>query len=144
MVYPLADYQHCFFIFLCNNVSGMYRKCIAMYRKCIAMYRACISSNWLFYNSTPNRVSLCFKFQGFLFIPFQFSGFMFHFVLLPCQKYRVLWVNYHNTIIPMKMFFCVSDWGHFVSNFMVFVSWRFLHAFLCFHLFPPLLRTLPR
>ena len=78
MVYPLADYQHCFFIFLCNNVSGMYRKCIAM-------YRACISSNWLlFYNSILHqtechcvsnfRVSCSFRFifQGSCFILFHY------------------------------------------------------------------------
>ena len=35
MVYPLADYQACFFILLRNHVSAVYRECILMYPECI-------------------------------------------------------------------------------------------------------------
>ena len=138
MVYPLADYQHCFFIFLCNNVSGMYRKCIAM-------YRACISSNWLlFYNSILHqtechcvsnfRVSCSFRFIFLGLFHERVRCMSFHFKW-PLDKPMFRKV-YHNTIIPMKMFFCVSTWGHFVSIFRVFVSWRFQNVFLWFILFP--------
>ena len=158
MVYPLADYQHCFSIFLCNNVSGMYRKCIAM-------YRACISSNWLlFYNSIlhqtechcvsnfrvscsfrfifqgscfilfhyrvkiPSSVSkisqyhythenvflcfhlraLCFQFHGFCFLAFPPCFFMFPFVSTFAEDSSS--VKYHNTIILIKIVFCVQTW----------------------------------
>ena len=81
MVYPLADYQHCFFIFLCNNVSGMYRKCIAM-------YRACISSNWLlFYNSILHQTEChCVStFRGSCSSRFIFLGSCFTSVSGACH-----------------------------------------------------------
>ena len=129
MVYPLADYQHCFFIFLCNNVSGMYRKCIAM-------YRACISSNW-FYNSILHqtechcvsnfRVSCSFRFifHGSCFILFHYR------VKIPSSVSKIS--QYHYTY---KNSFLCSNLAHICSNFAVFVFWRSQNSFLVFILFP--------
>lgn len=52
-VYPLADYQHVFSIFLRQNVSAVYRICIFMYRVCIrsvsyiSLYVSGISPEWI-------------------------------------------------------------------------------------------------
>ena len=141
---------------MCNGVSTCRLSALVFHfsvQQCIRyvseVYRN-VSSVYLFqlviilqFNSTPNRVSLCFNFQGFVLIPFHFSGFLFH-ERVRCMSFHFKWPLdkpmfrkvYHNTIIPMKMFFCVSTWVHFVSNFRVFVSWRFQNVFLWFILFP--------
>ena len=148
MVYPLADYQHCFFIFLCNNVSGMYRKCIAM-------YRACISSNWLlFYNSILHQTEChCVStFRGSCSSRFIFLGSCFtsvsgacHFIsndrlinqcserciTIPLYPWKCFFVfPLEGTLFPFsgflfpgvsKMFFC--DSFCFQQEFRVTLSW---------------------
>ena len=139
MVYPLADYQACFFIFLRNHVSAMYRKCICNVSSMYLLQPVTYFHNTILHQTGCHCVS---TFRGSCSFRFIFLG-LFH-ERVRCMSFHFKWPLdkpmfrkvYHNTIIPMKMFFCVSTWGHFVSNFRVFVSWRFQNVFLWFILFP--------
>ena len=135
MVYPLADYQACFFIFLRNHVSAMYRKCIRYVSSVYLLQPVTYFHNTILHQTGCHCVS---TFRGSCSFRFIFLG-LFH-ERVRCMSFHFKWPLdkpmfrkvYHNTIIPMKMFFCVSTWGHFVSIFRVFVSWRFQNVFLAF------------